>query len=433
MTVTGKNTITLKDVLVGEVWLGSGQSNMELSVAECQNAPQEIAAADFPRIRLLTVPAKGTQEPQRDLQGRWVQCSPKTVGRFSAAAYFFGRKLQQELDVPVGLIDCSWGASSCEAWIQRSVLSADRQYAPLLEDWDQRMEKVDPAKAADGERQYNAWRTEVMAAKAAGREPPKPPRNLGQMFRVMFEVRRRPANCYNGMLLPLIPYGIRGVLWYQGETNAGRAYQYRELFPLMIRHWRDQWGQGDFPFYFVQLANFMAVKPQPGDSTWAELREAQTMTLRTPNTGMAVIIDIGDAKDIHPRNKQDVGRRLALWALAKTYGKDLVYSGPLYRSMEKQACQIVVRFDHCGTGLVSKDNAPLTGFAVAGPDKKFVWAEARIAGDRIIVRSPDVPDPVAVRYAWADNPLCNLYNREGLPASPFRTDDWPGLTAGKAK
>ncbi len=317
--------------------------------------------------------------------------------------------------------------------MRRCVLEADPQYGPLLDDWDQRMRSVDPNKAADGERQYNAWRSEVMAAKAAGREPPKAPRNLGEMFRAMFEVRRRPANCYNGMLLPVIPYAMRGVVWYQGETNAGRAYQYRQLFPRMIRQWRDDWGQGDFPFYFVQLANFMAVKPQPGDSAWAELREAQAMTLRTPNTGMAVIIDIGDAKDIHPRNKQDVGKRLALWALAKTYGKGLVYSGPLYQSMEKQRGRIVLRFDHRGTGLATKDSGPPSGFAIAGADKKFVWAEARIAGDTVIVSSTAVPDPVAVRYAWADNPVCNLCNREGLPAGPFRTDDWPGVTAGKVK
>ncbi len=430
MTVAGTNSITLKNILVGEVWLCSGQSNMQMTVNNSNNAQEEIAAANYPQIRLLSVPCKGTQEPQQDFNGQWTECSPKTVGSFSAAAYFFGRKLHQDLKVPIGLIHCSWGGSSCEAWVKRSVLEADAQYKPLLDSWDERVQNYDPQKAQEAwQKQLDAWKKQASAAKAAGKEAPKPPHKpidpcTGQ---------HRPANCYNGMLLPLIPYGIRGAIWYQGETNAGRAYQYRHLFPLMIRQWRADWAQGDFPFYFVQLANFMAVKPQPVDSAWAELREAQTMTLSTPNTGMAVIIDIGEANDIHPKNKQDVGKRLALWALAKTYGKKLVYSGPLFKSMEKKDNQIVIHFDHVGSGLVAKDGQPLKGFAIAAADRKFVWAEARIVGDTIVVSSPSVPDPVAVRYAWADNPVCNLYNQEGLPANPFRTDDWPGITAKNVK
>jgi sialate O-acetylesterase len=230
------------------------------------------------------------------------------------------------------------------------------------------------------------------------------------------------------MIAPLIPYSIQGAIWYQGESNAGRAYQYRKLFPAMIKNWRKDWGQRDFPFLFVQLANFMAIKPDPGESNWAELREAQLMTLALPNTGMATIIDIGDAEDIHPKNKQDVGKRLALWALAETYGKNLVFSGPLYKSMEKKGNQIVLRFNHIGGGLVADGGESLKGFAIAGADQKFVWADARIEGDMVVVSSDQVPEPVAVRYAWADNPVCNLYNKAGLPASPFRTDQWPGLT-----
>lgn len=430
MTVAGENTITLKNLLVGDVWLCSGQSNMQMSVARSNNAEEEIAAANYPQIRLLSVPSKGTQQPQQDFQGQWAECGPATVGGFSAAAYFFGRKLHQDLDVPIGLIHCSWGGSSCEAWVRRDVLEADARYKPLLENWDQRAATYDPQKAQEAwQKQMDAWKKKAAEAKAAGKEPPRAPRKpadprVGQ---------HRPANCYNGMLLPLIPYAIRGAIWYQGEANAGRAYQYRQLFPLMIRQWRNDWAQGEFPFYYVQLANYMAVKPEPGESTWAELREAQTMTLQTPNTGMAVIIDIGEANDIHPKNKQDVGNRLALWALAKTYGKKLVYSGPIYRSMEKKDNQIVLRFDHAGSGLVAKDGQPLKGFSIAAADKKFVWAEARIAGDTVVVSSPAVPDPVAVRYAWADNPVCNLYNQEGLPANPFRTDDWPGVTANNVK
>jgi sialate O-acetylesterase len=431
MTVKGHNTLTLKNILVGEVWLCSGQSNMQMNVASSNNAKEEIAAAEYPQIRLVSVPCKGTQEAQQDFKGQWAECSPKTVGPFSAAAYFFGRKLYKELNVPIGLIHCSWGGSSCETWVKRCVLEADPQYKPLLESWDERVRTYDPEKAkAAWQKQMEGWKKLVAVAKAAGKEPPKAPRSptdprVGQ---------HRPANCYNGMLLPLIPYAIRGAIWYQGETNAGRAYQYRELFPLMIRQWRQDWGQGDFPFYFVQLANFMAVKEQPADSAWAELREAQTMTLRTPNTGMAVIIDIGEANDIHPKNKQDVGQRLALWALAKDYGKkNLIYSGPMYRSMETKGNQIVLSFDHVGSGLLAKDGGTLRGFAIAAADKKFVWADARIVGNTVVVSSPAVPDPVAVRYAWAENPVCNLYNREGLPANPFRTDDWLGCTAKNVK
>ena len=431
MTVQGSTggAITLKNILVGDVWLCSGQSNMEWRVSGSNNATEEIAASDHPQIRLLSVPPKGTQEPQQDFKSQWVQCNPKTVGSFSAVAYFFGRKLRQNLNVPIGLIHCSWGASSCEAWIKRPVLEADPRYKPMLRSWDERMRNSDPREAEKAEQQYAAWQKRIDTAKAAGKTAPKRPDNFGNMIKLMFDVRRRPANCYNGMLLPLVPYAIRGVIWYQGETNAGRAYQYRQLFPLMIRQWRDDWCQGDFPFYFVQLSNFMAVKGQPSDSAWAELREAQAMTLRVPNTGMAVTIDIGAAKDIHPKNKQDVGGRLARWALAKTYGKDIVYSGPLYKSMEKKGGRIVIHFDHPGTGLVAKDGGQLKGFAIAGADQKFVWAEARIVGDTVVVSNPDVPDPVAVRYAWADNPVCNLYNREGLPASPFRTDTWKGVTS----
>jgi sialate O-acetylesterase len=252
------------------------------------------------------------------------------------------------------------------------------------------------------------------------------------------------------MIAPLVPYAIRGVIWYQGESNAGRAEQYRTLFPHMIKNWRADWGQGDFPFYYVQVANYMARKDDPADSGWAELREAQLMTLSLPKTGQAVAIDIGEAKDIHPRNKQEVGRRLALIALAQDYGQtvadgtlanlpwvgsyfrsQLVYSGPIYRRMKVDGSRVRLEFTQVGGGLVTQGGGELKGFAVAGEDKKFVWAQARIEGNRVIVESAPVPNPVAVRYAWADNPECNLSNREGLPASPFRTDNWPGVTAGK--
>ncbi|HEY0868204.1 MAG TPA: sialate O-acetylesterase, partial [Fimbriimonas sp.] len=267
------------------------------------------------------------------------------------------------------------------------------------------------------------WRYQVEA------ELVPPPQDLGPAPQTPFGPGEGwvPGGLYNGMIAPLIPYGIRGAIWYQGESNAGRAYQYRELFPLMIQDWRKRWGH-DFPFYFVQLANFMARNEGPVESAWAELREAQTMTLKLPNTGMATIIDIGEANDIHPRNKSDVGRRLALWALAKDYGKRIEYSGPLYRSLKAVGSEARIAFDHA-KGLKSSDGRPIAGFSIAGEDRKFVWANARISGDTVIVSSPQVPKPVAVRYGWSDNPDVNLVNGAGLPASPFRTDDWKGITA----
>jgi len=318
-----------------------------------------------------------------------------------------------------------WGGSSCEAWINRSVLADDDRYQSMLENWDKTCSNYDPEKVqAAYQKRLEKWKTQSEKAKAEGKPKPQRPRAP----RDPRKGQHRPANLYNGMLLSVKPFGLRGAIWYQGESNAGRAYQYRHLFPTMINSWRLDWQQGDFPFYFVQLANFLPIKPEPADSAWAELREAQSMTLETPSTGQAVIIDIGDADDIHPKNKQDVGKRLALWALAKDYGRDIVYYGPQYKSMAVQGNKIVLGFDHVGGGLVAKGGGPLEGFAVAGEDKTFVWADAKIVGNTIEVSCPKVAKPAAVRYAWADNPVCNLYNTEGIPASPFRTDEWPGIT-----
>jgi sialate O-acetylesterase len=403
---------------------------MQMTVMSSNQSKEEIAAANYPQIRLVSVPTVGTQVPQSDFKGHWAACSPQTVPGFSAAAYFFGRELYRNLNVPIGLIHCSWGGSSCEAWVKRSLLEADPQYHGMLDQWEHTVATYDPEKAkADFQRQVTKWKNAVAAAKAAGKDAPKPPRFAGDPR----TGQHRPANCYNGMLLPVMPFAIRGVIWYQGESNAGQAYQYRSLFPLMIKNWREDWQQGDFSFYFVQLANYMAVKPQPTESAWAELREAQTMTLKVPHTGQAVIIDIGDATNIHPTNKQDVGKRLALWALAKDYGKKLVYSSPMYKSVTCQGNQVVIHFDSVGGGLVAKDGPELKGFTIAGADKKFVLAQAEIVGDTVVVSSPNVRQPVAVRYAWADNPICNLYSQAGLPVCPFRTDTWPGITCHKQK
>ena len=422
MTISGKNEIDLDNIMSGEVWVCSGQSNMQWSVQASANAKEEIAAADYPNIRLFTVTRKVAQEPQSDCEGSWASCRPETVPGFSAVAYFFGRTLHKELDVPIGLIHTSWGGTPAEAWTRREILEADDEFEPILARQDDIIARY-PQAYKEYEQKLEEWKKAVEKAKADGQKPPRRPGEPRGP-----EHPHSPAGLYNAMIAPLIPYGIQGAIWYQGESNAGRAYQYRKLFAAMITNWRKDWGQGNFPFLFVQLANFMETKPEPGESAWAELREAQTMTLSLPNTGMATIIDIGEAKDIHPKNKQDVGKRLALWALAKTYKEDLACSGPLYKSMKIEGGKIRLRFDYVGGGLVASDGEALKGFAIAGADRKFVWADATIDGKTVVVSSEDVAKPVAVRYAWADNPVCNLYNKENLPAGPFRTDDWPGVT-----
>jgi sialate O-acetylesterase len=420
LTVKGKNSITLDDVLAGEVWICSGQSNMQMGVGGAKDADLEISAAHFPGIRLITVPNRGTQEPQRDFRGKWEVCSPRTVGGFSAVGYFFGRQIHQTLGIPVGLIDDSWGGSACEAWIPREKLAADPQYEPMLSHWEQIERNYPRDKKA-----HDEWRTAASRARAEGKTAPAEPRDPDWDM----HGNARPGNIYNGVLLPTIGYGIRGAIWYQGESNAGRAYQYRHLFPLMIRTWRELWGQGDFSFYWVQLADYMNERPEPGDSSWAELREAQTMTMRLPHTGEAVIIDLGEGKDIHPKNKQDVARRLARWALARDYGIAIACQSPTYKSMEKKGNRITVAFNHVDGGFRPFDVDEPRGFAVAGTDRRFHWAQAKvIAPDKIEVWSDQVSEPVAVRYAWADNPVCNLYSNAGLPTTPFRTDDWPGVT-----
>jgi sialate O-acetylesterase len=422
MTISGKNVIRLKNIMVGEVWICSGQSNMEFAVRGANNAKQEIADANYPNIRLFTVKRTVADKAQSDCTGGWTPCSPETVPGFTAVGYFFGRDLYKKLGVPIGLIHSSWGGTPAEAWTRRGVLEADPEFKPILTRYEQAVANYPEAKK-QYEQKLAKWKQAAAKAKAEGTKPPRrprPPFGPGDPH--------APSVLYNGMIAPLIPYGIRGAIWYQGESNAGRAYQYRKLFPTMIKNWRHDWGEGDFPFLFVQLANYMQTKPQPSDSAWAELREAQLMALALPNTGMAVIIDIGDASNIHPKDKQDVGKRLALWALGKTYGQNVVCSGPIYRSMRVEGNRIVLQFDYVGGGLAARPSGPLKGFAIAGADRKFVWADAKIEGDTVVVSSSDVSQPVAVRYAWADNPTCNLYNKEGLPASPFRTDDWPGVT-----
>jgi len=573
LTISASNTLTIKNVLVGEVWICSGQSNMEWPLINSQNGADAVAQANYPEIRLFTVQKTTSSTPLDDVKGQWIVTTPDKVGQFSAVGYFFGRELYQKLNVPVGLIHTSWGGTPAEAWTSNDALATtsdlqpilaryqeglknvgerQQEYARRLAEWSQRNLYQDEGNKGEAlgyaasqtntadwptmnlpqyfetaglkmdgaiwfrkeieipqswagrslelnlaaiddfdttyfngtkvggigsetpnsynvPRHYKIPAELVRAGKnviavrvfdSAGEggfgagtmslrpsEGAEEPVSLGGPWSYKVELaltpkspdwgsrpeaagptnQNSPSVLYNAMIAPLTPLSIRGAIWYQGESNAGRAYQYRTLFPTMIRNWRNAWGEGDFPFYYVQLANFQPIKDAPGESEWAELREAQTLTLHEPQTGMAVIIDIGEAKDIHPRNKVDVGHRLALWALANTYGEKIEYSGPLFQSFSIEGDKLRVKFRHAA-GLKTSDGGAPKGFAIAGEDHKFVWADARIEGDEVVLSSKEVSKPIAVRYAWADNPVCNLYNTIGLPASPFRSDDWPGVT-----
>ena len=431
LTVTGKNTIRIERVFVGEVWVCSGQSNMAFSVQRSEGAQEELEGLVNPRLMLYTVKRRVAGEPQESAGGRWVRASPETVAKFSAVAYYFGKRLRSTLAIPVGLIHSSWGGTPAEAWTRRETLARDPVLRPIVERWDRALAEG-PQREQAWKRSLDRWKQQAEAARAAGRPAPRRPRPpLGPNH------PHRASGLFDGMIAPVIPFAIRGAIWYQGESNAGRAEQYRTLFPAMIRDWRAAWGQGDFPFYFVQLANFRPIVTEPGDSAWAELRDAQRFALKEKNTAMAVTIDIGAADDIHPRNKREVGRRLALAALANLYREELgdkpvpVEAGPLYESHRRKGNRLVVRFRFVGGGLRTRNGDPLSGFTIAGKKMRFLQAQARIEGDTVVVWHPRLKRPAAVRYAWADNPVCNLVNAEGLPASPFRTDDRPGLTAGK--
>jgi sialate O-acetylesterase len=381
-------------------------------------------ANNYPQIRQFLVGRKVIYTPMYNCSGKWQVCSAQTAGNFTAVGYFFGRELNKQLNAPVGLVHTSWGGTPAESWMSKEYLEKEPNFQPILKRFEEASVNY-PALKDKYRSDMQKYNSIVPQLKAEGKPlPPKPEEPIGPNHPYS------PTGLYNGMIVPILPYGIRGAIWYQGESNAWRAYQYRTLFPAMIKNWRDAWRQGDFPFLFVQLANYQAANPEPGESDWAELREAQLMTLSMPNTGMAVIIDVGEANDIHPKNKQDVGKRLALWALAKTYGKNIVYSGPIYKSMKVDGNKAVLTFDNVGTGLMAKGDS-LKGFAIAGADKKFVWADAKIEGDTIVVSSDKVAAPASVRYAWAINPVCSLYNKEGLPATPFRTDTWSGITFGR--
>ena len=549
--------IKLKGILIGDVWLASGQSNMEWQVQQAQDASKEIANANYPQIRLRFVDHDKKLSLQQDiLEGKWQVCNPANVPNFSAVAYYFARKIHQEQNVPVGIIQSTWGGTPVESWTSReklltssitkkSILANDtlseqnfvKDSLGLIRFWDivyhpqNNTDKIIPASEYDDsgwpsvempklikdfeagpyegmiwmrkkvvlpesfygkdltinighpEMNYSLYFNKEEICKTIWNSNPKHSYNIPASFQKKGEntialrmamlwgggglnppadeiyitdgsskvslagkwlyqkdleptlpkihnYHYYPTVLFNAMINPLIPYGVKGFLWYQGEANELEAYNYRKLFPMMINDWRERWNQGKLPFLYVQLANFKRVKPLPSESEWAELREAQTLTLSQPNTGMACIIDIGEADNIHPSNKQEVGRRLALTANKLVYKQNSIASGPMFKSFSKEGNRIHVRFTNTGDGLVSKNGGEITGFAIAGKDKQFHWAKATIKGNEMVVYSDRVPDPVAVRYAWADNPECNLMNFSGLPAVPFRTDDWKGITQG---
>jgi sialate O-acetylesterase len=427
MTVSGQNTLEFKHVYVGEVWICSGQSNMEWPVGASADAEKTIARSRNPLLRLFTVPRTPSSVPLTKTRGAWQECGPQTVRGFSAVAYFFGRDLQKALHVPVGLIHTSWGGTPAEAWTSAAVLEAEPALKYLAE--RQAHALANYPKTLDRYiAQITKYKETVLRAVAEKRELPPPPTPPTPPGSNPFGA----STLYNGMIASLIPYAIRGAIWYQGESNAGRAYEYRTLLPAMIKNWRKDWGEGDFPFLIVQLAPFMKIETEPKESQWAELREAQLLTaLRVPNTALAVITDVGDERDIHPKRKEPVGARLALAALALAYGEKLAYSGPIYSGMKVEGNQAILSFHHIGSGLVAK-GGPLTGFTIAGPDHKFINAQAEIRDGKVVVWSPKVEHPVAVRYGWANYPVGNLWNREDLPASPFRTDEFPLLTQPKS-
>ena len=422
LTVEGRNKLELKNVWVGEVWICSGQSNMEWPLSRSFEPEQDIANCANPRLHLFTVPKLKANEPVDDVKAAWQECNPDTVKSFSAVAYYFGRDLQQARGVPLGLIHTSWGGSPAEVWMRESVLAANPEYKRDILDAYPDQLKRHLAELAK-------WEQEAEELKKDGKQPAR--NRPGSVW--------RPAELYNGMIAPLIPYAIRGAIWYQGESNADRAAQYRTLFPDMIRNWRHDWGQGDFTFLAVQLAPWDRNKKRsvgeitsaPGDSSWAELREAQLIATKVlPRVGLAVSTDAGDKDDIHPSRKEPVGARLARLARNIAYREKIECCGPIYRGMQIKGNRILLSFDHVDGGLEARGGR-LRGFAVCGAERRFVWASAEIDSGKVVVSSPQVDKPVAVRYGWADYPVVNLFSRQGLPASPFRTDDFPMTTAPK--
>jgi sialate O-acetylesterase len=438
MSIKGKNTVTLNDIYIGEVWLCSGQSNMDMTVAKEDrywagvfNEVEELANANYPLIRVIDADFSPSVPVLNEIKTPgWEIVSPKTVGHMSASAFFFARDLQKKLKVPVGLVVTAYGASTAEAWIRKSALEANPKFSGLLTGFDEKMKQysrmsTDTAFQNKATREIEQWKVDTAKARVEGRSAPRRPRTGVNPERD----QHSPFVMWNGMVASLVPYAIRGALWYQGESNYPTANIYKDIMETLITDWRRQWKQGDFPFIYVQLANHEKLVTEPvKEDPMVSVRDAQRKNLSVPNTAMVVAIDNADPNDpanIHPKNKQEIGRRLSLAALNLAYGqKNVVYSGPLYDKMKVEGSKIRLYFKHTDAGLVAK-SGKLQGFAIAGEDKKFVYADAQIEGNTIVVSSTEVLKPVAVRYAWAKNPLISLYSRiENLPASPFRTDEW---------
>jgi sialate O-acetylesterase len=429
IAIAGTTRREIQDVLVGEVWMCSGQSNMGFTLNRDWNGDLEAAASNLPNLRLIKVPRVGTQELQNDFQGEWKASGKESASIFSAVGFLYGRYLHEILGVPVGLIDNSWGGSSAEAWVRRTSLENDRRFQPLMEATVQQETDLQSQKARDGYAVVlERYQADAEKAKAERKPAPRAPQSPSDWL----TGNKRAGNIFNGVVHPTLGYGIKGVIWYQGESNASRAHEYRALFPFMIEQWRKEWQQGDFPFYWVQLADFRPETPTPGESDWAELREAQTLTMKLPNTGQAVITDLGEGRDIHPRNKHDVAARLVRWALVKDYGMKFPYRSPEFKSVQIDGAKATLSFDCYGSSLYSFDVKEAIGFVVCGEDKVWHPAKGNILGkDKVEVASDAVPKPVAVRYAWADNPVCNLFSLDGFPVTPFRTDDFEMVTRPK--
>lgn len=432
----GEETLTIDDVLVGEVWFASGQSNMVFRMKVAVGAGEFMAAADFPSVRFFDAPNVTAAEPQRDIDGQWAVCTPQSIADWSAVASFFAVRLHRELGVPVGVIESSWGGKPVEAFTSREALCTLPATKPLVDGLVAAEAAYDEAAARDAyERALQRWQADVDATGAKGIRG-NPRRGRPERPKRPLLTERNPGVIFDAMIHPFVGYTIRGAIWYQGEGNAKYgAVPYDQTLRLLIDDWRARWGD-EFSFYFVQLANYRAASTEPGTpDAWPLLQDRmRRVLLTTPKTGMAVINDVGDEKDIHPKDKRTPGERLARWALAKDYGREIIWSGPLYSSHEESVggsltadgSRVTIAFDHAGDGLKSRDGGPLRRFEIAGEDRKWHWADAKITGrNTVSVGSPDVPRPVAVRYAWASNPTgANLVNSEGLPASVFRTDDW---------
>ena len=408
LIIHASNTLTLQDVMVGDVWIASGQSNMGFALREAKNAQQEIAGANLPTVRLMNVKQRYADYPQDDLAVTmpWSLCAPDSAAGFSAVAFFFARELAQREHVPIGIIESAWGGTPAEAWTSMSALSRDASLMPVFSAWAAMV-------AAEPQTLRDQARERKQAEEKAGTTSDE---NLRLPWHPEFN-SWAPAALFNGMIAPLTHFPIRGVIWYQGESNTDnlRSPVYTRLFQMMIQDWRTAWSEGNFPFLFVQIANFHT----GGGDGWPQVRQAQLDSLSLANTAMAVTIDIGDSQNIHPTDKQDVGHRLALAARAMVYGEHIEYSGPLYRSMSREENSLRLYFNHAESGLMVKGDA-LQGFEVAGPDGNFVPAAASIDGTTVVLSSPTVQQPSQVRYGWADDPVCNLFNKDGLPASPFR-------------